>query len=152
MKILIKSEDAKKLTNLSEQMDVTDSGVELGKDLNVDGKIVVNSADDVVDINGQPIAGGGGGSEFYIHHGYVQDDSFNTYSFKLLSRVSTAYTDFYDLHYDDTKLFQLRADPTNTIADVSVESGKSDDYFVVSTVDGEYHEFETIRMFEDHII
>lgn len=40
----------------------TDNGtVQIGKDLEVDGKIHVNEASDIIDKDGKPIAGGGGG-------------------------------------------------------------------------------------------
>lgn len=39
----------------------TDNGtVQIGKDLEVDGKIHVNQASDIIDKNGKPIGGGGG--------------------------------------------------------------------------------------------
>lgn len=116
MKILIKSEDAKKLAKLLEQMDVTDTGVELGDDLFVDGKIIVNSADDVVDINGQPIAGGGGA--FYIHDGFLEDNESNYYNFKVLSSVSTKFTSVDQL--ESTSYFANKYEDGDTVISVSV--------------------------------
>lgn len=136
---------------INKAMVVEDNGdVTIGKDLAVDGKIIVNSANDVVDIHGQPIAGG---SEFYVHDGYVEAESGTYYNFRVLSRVSTAYADFDALNNDNAKLFQISTVPADQMAGCSVEIDKSgNEYYTVTTVDGEYHEFETIAHFTDEIL
>lgn len=136
MKILIKSEDAKKLTKLLEQMDVTDTGVELGDDLFVDGKIIVNSADDVVDINGQPIAGGG--DAWYKHSGYLEDPDSHYYNYKLLSRASTPFTSIEQLRNDDQLFFPAVYEGFSaSLVDVGFEEGKSGNFWYLTTLDGE---------------
>lgn len=135
MKILIKSEDAKKLTNLSEQMDATDSGVELGKDLNVDGKIVVNSADDVVDINGQPIAGG-----LYQHDGFLEDNESNYYNYVCISKVPTKFTSISQLQ--DASFFANYYPDGDTVNGVTVtESHGEPTGYTINVLGGESYDF-----------
>lgn len=40
---------------------ITENGVQFGKDIEVDGKIHINEAEDIVDKNGNPVITGGGG-------------------------------------------------------------------------------------------
>lgn len=53
-------------SEIAEKLGATDNQLEVGTDFYVDGKIKVNTAEDVVDADGNPIAGGGGVSLYKI--------------------------------------------------------------------------------------
>lgn len=52
---------AKKLESLAEEItDIKDGNVEFGKNIEVDGNVIVNGAENIVDKDGNPIVSGGG--------------------------------------------------------------------------------------------
>lgn len=75
----------------------TDNGtVQIGKDLEVDGKIHVNQASDIIDKNGKPIAGGGGAKWVPYSYPACKDSllielHFLDSSLGLSSYLTTAY-------------------------------------------------------------
>lgn len=76
----------------------TDNGtVQIGKDLEVDGKIHVNQASDIIDKNGKPIAGGGGAKWVPSSYPECKDSLLVEIEFSISSQGITSYfTTTYD--------------------------------------------------------